>query len=667
MSQVPNLFNPVEWIRICSKLYRRVRERWGAWAANTLAALLFIVALTGLAWWNWDKIKTLPFVEPMCEWVNRKPLIKAVPGTFTVLVADLDNDPAGERKKNIITALGKIEGIAVEPLARCPGGTGAGTQAFEKSREEVREYLRETGAQIVLWGSYLEGTKKGVSLRMEVSREDGEGRTGDYLLGDLFLENRFSDELLDVLTKTVTARQTAFNKKDGHFVAELRPHTDKARKLLEAKQLSPDNKAAVRENLASALLTLGEQSGDSNALREAIRHFKLLLQGMPLTEDAQHRAGIQNNLGNALLSLGEIESGTERLDEAVQAYRAALTEYTQPPPIQWASTQNNLGNALFRLGEREVGTERLAEAVLAYRAALTEYIKEKPPLKWAATQNNLGNTLQILGERESGTERLEEAVQAYRAALTEYTQEKVPLDWAMTQNNLGNALQTLGERESGTERLEEAVRAYQAALTERTREKVPLNWAATQNNLGNALQTLGRSESDTKSLEEAVWAYRAALTVYTQETVPFQWAITQNNLGNALSRLGERESGTQRLEEAVHAYRAALAEYTQETVPLDWAMTQNNLGNAFGNLGQRTESANNILQALNGHLNAWTVFSGAKHYYAKATFFSIRKDLHVLAALSLPPPAIPQEYREKLTDVHAWAKANNLEFPEYEP
>ncbi|MGI8989263.1 MAG: tetratricopeptide repeat protein, partial [Bryobacteraceae bacterium] len=190
--------------------------------------------------------------------------------------------------------------------------------------------------------------------------------------------------------------------------------------------------------------------------------------------------------------IGEQSGQSVDLEEAVAAYRDALKEWTRERvPLDWAMAQNNLGNALLCLGERESGTEKLEEAVAAYREALNVWTRERVPLNWAMTQNNLGSALLSLGERESGTEKLEEAIAAFREALKEGTRERVPLAWATTQNNLGSALSSLGERESGTEKLEEAVAAYREALKERTRERVPLDWAMTQNNLGSALSSLG--------------------------------------------------------------------------------------------------------------------------------------------------------------------------------
>ena len=487
-----------------------------------------------------------------------------------------------------------------------------------------------------------------------------------YVLGeDLRLPPVFQSDLSNILQLLVVTQSSAFDREEGHFVADrLRPFINRVRHLLE---------------------------GDAAKSWSA--------EDIPLDW-----AMTQMNLGTALETLGERESGTARLEEAVAAYRDALQECTRERvPLDWATTQNNLGNALQTLGERESGTARLEEAVAAYRAALLEYTRERVPLDWAMTQNNLGTALCTLGERESGTARLEEAVAAYRAALLERTRERVPLDWAMTQNNLGNALRTLGERESGTARLEEAVAAYRAALLEYTRERVPLDWAMTQNNLGNALSTLGERESGTARLEEAVAAYRDALAgmdpraraarlghdpeqsrhcaldarrarerhraarrgrrrlsrdalqEWTRERVPLEWAMTQNNLGNALATLGERESGTARLEEAVAAYREALQENTRERVPLDWAMTQNNLGLTpaqFGELADvppELEWLANITnaktrRAYKNDVSEFSAFTGLRQpaelrTITRAHVIAWRKDLEARALAPVQHPA----------------------------
>ena len=119
-------------------------------------------------------------------------------------------------------------------------------------------------------------------------------------------------------------------------------------------------------------------------------------------------AGTKSNLGNVLCTLGEQTGRTERLEEAVCAHRAALEEYTREHmPFEWARTQNNLGDALQALGKRESGTERLEQAEEAYRAALEELTRERMPLGWIVAQASLNAVLTVLCRRRSGVERVE--------------------------------------------------------------------------------------------------------------------------------------------------------------------------------------------------------------------------------------------------------------------
>jgi exonuclease VII small subunit len=414
----------------------------------------------------------------------------------------------------------------------------------------------------------------------------------------------------------------------------------------QSHAIGPDRRGTALNDLANALLTLGQLEAGTARLEQAVETYSAAL--MEYTQDLVPLdwAKTQMNLGSALQTLGQRETGTERLEQAVEAYRAALTEVTQDRvPLDWAKTQMNLGTALAALGQREAGTARLEQAVDAFRAALTEpkqdqvlleeiaassntanllkkigygdiwrarvdqahaadrtalteRSKERVRIDWATTQMNLGNTLLMLGEQEARTARLEQAVDAFRAALTEYRQDRVPLYWAMTQMSLGTALAILGEREAGTARLEQAVEAYRAALTEVTQDRVPLQWANTQMNLGTALATLGEREAGTARLEQAVEAYRAALTEYRQDRVPLDWAITQSSLGSALAALGRREAGTARLDQAVTAFRSALTELTQDQGPLDWANTLGEEGMALLTLADRTGEAARARQAL---------------------------------------------------------------------
>jgi tetratricopeptide (TPR) repeat protein len=365
---------------------------------------------------------------------------------FSVAVARLIGDnESNDFKTLVVEELKTFSGIRILDV-----GSEINDQDVKAAHSRAWSILSTRAANAIIWGRVrkLEGRNGVPKLYLTVSSDDALNKVGsnhspteDLRLPELFWNDL--KEILGLVVATAAARSDALS---GHYTADqLAPRIKRVRHLLDSQRTrTQQQRAPIQYSLASALLSLGQQSGDNKSLRQSI-----------------------------------------------DAFRDALREYTRDrAPHDWAMTQNNLGHALLTLGGRELGTARLEEAVAAYRNALLEYARDGVPLDWALTQNNLGATLLTLGGRESGTARLEEAVTAYRNSLLEFTRDRAPLGWAMTQTNLGTALLTLGGRESATARLEEAVTAYRNALLAYARARIPLQWAATRNSLEIALRLL---------------------------------------------------------------------------------------------------------------------------------------------------------------------------------
>ena len=428
----------------------------------------------------------------------------------------------------------------------------------------ARSLLKEKHGDLLIWGRVyaVPGMKPKLDLRF-VSAETARSRNEAFGLTDkLMLDPEFGPEMGAALAAVASALAAPVFRDAGHYlVRTLVPAARRLRPLTQniPASLRPDDRALLLLSYGHIQAVIGDQSGESASLEEAVAAFRAALQGGTRERVPLYWAAAQTSLGSALLSLSERETGTARLEEAITAHRAALQEITRERlPLDWAATQMRLGAVLLRWGFRESGTARLEEAVTTFRTAMQECTRERMPLYWATAQHNLGVALGSLGERETGTARFEEAVGAIHAALQEQTRERVPLDWALSQTSLGDTLLRWGEREGGTARLEEAVAAHRAALQVYTRERIPLAWANSQTGLGFALVMLGERETGTARFEEAVGVLRAALREHTRSRVPLKWAMTQNGLGGALAHLGEREGGTARLEEAVAAFRGAL-------------------------------------------------------------------------------------------------------------
>ncbi len=536
--------------------WRRILYKWSwDWLVNLVGRRWAVILWCGMGFLSggmvsvlvlysyWDNVRTWPVVA----WVAQDPIPQAAPDRYTVLVAHLNNDSARHNETLVVQALAELEGIKVLRLDRMIDLEGADIKAQEEvGHDQARAYLRYSGAQMLIWGTVLSHDGKTLpKLYLTTSATAAQERMGRYPIKDFALPELFLSDLADLLRVVVTADSASFPQV-GHFVADqLKPHIDRIKHLLSDvgdKGWDADTVADIRLSLASALHTYGGQTGEREALEEAIATYKKVLQVFTRERKPVEWGITQNNLGNALSTLGARDTGTVLLKEAVLAYRSALQERARDKmPIKWAMTQRNLGTSLQMLGEREPGTARLQEAASAHRAALEVYTKDRMPLAWAMTQNELASTLRALGEREAGTARLQEAVSVYRVILEVRTREQVPMSWALTQHNLGNVLISLGTREIGTEHLEEAVLALRRALEERTRDRVPLKWAMTQNSLGRVLTVLGGRESAPDTLLKAVAVLDSALTVVTPENDLAVWSAVMSNREAATALLARWE------------------------------------------------------------------------------------------------------------------------------
>jgi tetratricopeptide (TPR) repeat protein len=498
----------------------------------------------------------LPSPARLLRWLKSLFVTRA-PGThFTVLIADLEGDDERfSQTSRIEAALDGHEGLEVVRIGSGPrlAELGSRTERQLAAERLARAKLDDKNGDVLIFGEVAEANQR-LRLRFVARHESLRGQARSYALEAAELPKDFGADFNAALLAWVAASVAPATEHAGQYVADL--------------------------------------------LKPAAGKLQHLCAQMPDGLDADQRGNLVHSFALAASVLGEQTGESGWLDQAVAAYRAALEEFTcEHAPLNWAAAQTNLGSALSMLGEREDGASdagrgRLEEAVVAFGAALEVFTRERFPLYWAMTQTNLGNTLRALGEREKapekGIEWLKRSAAAFGEALEVWTRHRFPLHWAMTLTARGSALTKLGEREGGTARLEQAVVAHCAALLEvLTRERLPLDWARAQNNLGNALQLLGDRQGSTKRLQEALAAYDNALLELTRERVPLQWAVTQFNRGDALRALGELESGTGRLEEAVRAIGAALEVFRKTGTSYYVRITEASLGRSEALLAKR--------------------------------------------------------------------------------
>ena len=381
-------------------------------------------------WWKWPEFRKRPFVAKIIDRSKPAALPAADPSRFTVAIAHLEHDPQQEHENLIFQGLNEgfsgedknaVQILRFDRTIEISDPTDL-EPVVAAGHETARSYLTESGAEVLIWGTVVEGGEESVpKLYWTTAREGDRPRNpGRYATEDLALPQIFWEDLVDILRLLVVTRDAEFRSLDGHFVADrLGPFINKVRSLLTGGGQGWTNETLpqVQLILATSLSTVGEQAGRNEALVEAIAQ-----------------------------------------------YRELLSHYTREKvPLDWAMTQNNLGNALSRLGQRESGTERLEQAVEAFRAALEERTQEKVPLAWATTQNNLGTTLRTLGERRKDDTQVCDALGAHLAGWEVFSDAGASYYTAMAKNGIKSDLAVLKDVAEATE-YEQCLDQHRTAL-----------------------------------------------------------------------------------------------------------------------------------------------------------------------------------------------------------
>lgn len=578
--------------------------------------LIFLALITLLfyIWLNWEQGKRVPGLRYVIQWMSQDPIPRANPSQFSIAVSHLQGDLEGTpHERLIVEALTEVQGLEVLRFDRTIYLEDSRPQQSEKAgHERAQEYLHESGADILIWGSVLSsGGKALLKLHWTINAKRPAGWGRYPPTENLDLPELFWGDLSTVLLFIVSASQDQY--KQGSFVADqVTGQINKIRMLLEdrGQTWKPEFRLLLKLLLAVSTSIAGEQTNKGNFFLDAVQVYRDTLQEISLASNSQLRAWVQNNFGLALVALSGYVPGTTELSEAVLLFHESLLVRTKDRlPLEWARTRSNLGRAIYKLHERTGDSKKLEESIEILRSALEHQNQRNAPLDWARTQDRLAAALLTLGERDDQIASIKEAEKAVREALKQWSPEATPQNWAASQINLGNILQALGMRESDTKILKESVTAYRAAQREFTRDRSPLSWALAQNNLGNALRILGEKGGSTTILREAIQTLQQALEERTRKIGPFEWAQTQVSLGFALTDLGVRAKGVKELEQAIQAYGRALEIIQLEPTPSYWAAIHFDLGRSLKILGLRRNNLQMICDGLRSLRSAWNVFS----------------------------------------------------------
>ncbi|MEO6165422.1 MAG: hypothetical protein ABIP88_14925, partial [Candidatus Binatia bacterium] len=121
---------------------------------------LYAIFLLGVLWTIWsqrDNVLSLPVVRNVVKSFSQEPIPRADPKRFSIAVVHLEGDDSLlNSERLIIEAMNEVGGIQVLEIDRKINVRARPREdAVKEGHGQAQEYLRESGADVLIWGTVL--------------------------------------------------------------------------------------------------------------------------------------------------------------------------------------------------------------------------------------------------------------------------------------------------------------------------------------------------------------------------------------------------------------------------------------------------------------------------------------------------------------------------------
>lgn len=247
-------------------------QSWWQWLEHHAPnkAMLWLLAIglaIGWVWWDCPGIKQRPFVKDILTVLTPKPALPvAERGAYSILLADLTGETDEQMVTHIADSLNGLEGVHAARLKRALPG-----DATPQTLLKVRQYLRESGFDVLIWGQVIRHDDRSVPklyLEHGSAREEKRlVRQGRYALTESTLElpELFWSDLRAILQLKIASDASVAYEIRTYKAERLRPVIEKIERLTNSDDFlrwPQDTRAAIWKSAADSYAVLGEQSGE---------------------------------------------------------------------------------------------------------------------------------------------------------------------------------------------------------------------------------------------------------------------------------------------------------------------------------------------------------------------------------------------------------------------
>ena len=527
-----------------------------------------------------------------------EPLPKAQSGTFTVAIAELDNDPDGKYQILITEDLQSITWINTLKLSRAisvdPNRFRDPKHRYDIAKAHI--LLKQTGAQILLWGSVLRTDQSSVPDLLMTSDESGQAVEGRFIfVRDLNLPEVFWDQLADLLYVEVMGRFWASAGQHGLREADIQSLQARLQRLLRDTKDQPGWNVETRENvqltIAQMYRLLVFVTNKAEYYKDDLAICNTLLSSDKTSHfDARWLAILEEKAlaQTGLAEHGDNQAKQELLNAAVSNFRLLYSSFDEvvnnelkrrrPLPdvdvhtgvtSHKADIQKYLGEALEQLEMLQHDNPLLHQSAIAYKQAAELSYKANDAFEYAYVMLDLGKVLLKLDIQLPAGGYLALAERAFRNSAAVFERLRTDNDVPAislerdAEQELAHTLLKLGRQDmssKGSADLKEALAISHGVLLREAKDGTA-DWGIYAQIADVFSAIAARDTGPTKGLHlrEAIEYYRFALNPYDSVNKPEEWFYAQNNMATVVRDLGEsRKDGLLLCEATV---RSVIAEH----------------------------------------------------------------------------------------------------------
>lgn len=293
-------------------------------------------------------------------------------------------------------------------------------------------------------------------------------------------------------------------------------------------------------------------------------------------------------LSNRLADVGRREDALDAIEEAVRHYRILVDTAPDSYLLDLASSLNNLSNRLSELRKSRAALEAIQESVDIHRKLISMAGGKSPEM--IVSLNNFSNRFGEVGRPHEALNIIEEVVLEYRRTADDTIHRSLS-SLSMALNNLSCTLAEINRPDEALSNIREAVVIRRHLFTVAPDAYLP-NLARALNNFSNRLAESGKYEDALRTIEEAIALWRP-LVIISHDTYLPELAASLNNRSNRLMDVGKEQSAHEAIDEAIRYYREFVTSLSDPDFP-DLMIALSNLAARQGQVGDSAKRPTGI-------------------------------------------------------------------------